>query len=120
MDRKSKREQALDTKVTVDFNEWGVLLHNRGRETSKLFEALHVNVTNVSMEEAACNMERTFVPPPAVKTMDIQPWKEMVKNLVSLLIAEWKRNREVVEQYEYFEGKVRRLEKVPEIAMWCA
>ncbi|KAL2644484.1 hypothetical protein R1flu_012071 [Riccia fluitans] len=92
-------------KMTANFNEWGVLFQNLGRETSKLFEALHVNITNVTAEEMAHNMERIFAPPPIVEAVDIQPWRGMVKNLVGLLMAEWKRNREVVEQCEYFEGR---------------
>ncbi|KAL2624132.1 hypothetical protein R1flu_008377 [Riccia fluitans] len=58
-------------------------------------------------EKAATNLERSFTPPPAMEAMDIQLWKEMVQNLVSLLMGERKRNQEVVEQREFFEGKVR-------------
>ncbi|KAL2644856.1 hypothetical protein R1flu_012443 [Riccia fluitans] len=86
----------LDKKTTVNFNEWGVRLQNLGRETSKLFEAFHVDVASVTMETMARNMEQSFAPPPVVE-IDIQPWKEMMKNLINLLMAKQKKNREVVE-----------------------
>ncbi|KAL2635856.1 hypothetical protein R1flu_007335 [Riccia fluitans] len=49
----------LDTKKPGNFNEWGVL-QNLGRKTSKFFEALHVNVTSITAEEVARNMEKIF------------------------------------------------------------
>ncbi|KAL2641910.1 hypothetical protein R1flu_009497 [Riccia fluitans] len=61
----------LDMRRAVDSNERGILLHNLGRETSKLFEALHVNVTNVLAEEVAYNLKRSFAPPPTVEAVDI-------------------------------------------------
>ncbi|KAL2635768.1 hypothetical protein R1flu_007247 [Riccia fluitans] len=72
-----------------------------------------------SGKAVARNMEQIFAPPLVVE-VDIQPWKEMVKNLINLLMEEKKKNREAVEQRDYFEGKMRRSEKVSEIAMWCA
>ncbi|KAL2643777.1 hypothetical protein R1flu_011364 [Riccia fluitans] len=108
----------LDKKTTVDFNEWEVRLQNLGWKISKLFEAFHVDIASVTAEAVARNMEQIFSPPPVVE-VDIQPWKEMVKNLINLLTAEQKKNREVIEQHDYLEGKLRRSEKVPEIVMWC-
>ncbi|KAL2623797.1 hypothetical protein R1flu_008042 [Riccia fluitans] len=52
----ASRSKPLDMRRAVNFNEWEVLLHNLGRETSKLFKALHVNVTNISTEEVGCNL----------------------------------------------------------------
>ncbi|KAL2622992.1 hypothetical protein R1flu_003197 [Riccia fluitans] len=92
----ASRNKLLDKKMKVDYKEWGVHLQNLGRETSKLFEAFHVEVGNVTVEAVARNMEQIFAPPPVVE-VDIQPWKDMVKNLINLLTAEENKNRKVVE-----------------------
>ncbi|KAL2645371.1 hypothetical protein R1flu_012958 [Riccia fluitans] len=65
------------------------------------------------------NMKEIFAPPPVVE-VDIQPWREMVKNLVKLLTEEQKKNKGIVEQRDYYEGKIMRLEKVPKVTIWCA
>ncbi|KAL2635289.1 hypothetical protein R1flu_006768 [Riccia fluitans] len=44
----------------------------------------------------ARNLRKMFTPPPTVET-DLQPWKEMVRTLVDLLIEERKRIKLVVE-----------------------
>ncbi|KAL2610964.1 hypothetical protein R1flu_022656 [Riccia fluitans] len=46
-------------------------------------------------EAVACNMKEIFAPPP-VAEVDIQLWKEMVKNLIKFLTEEQKKNKEVV------------------------
>ncbi|KAL2613229.1 hypothetical protein R1flu_024921 [Riccia fluitans] len=107
----------LDQKI--DYDEWKIHLESLGRETSKLFEAFHVEVGNVTMEAVARNMREMFAPPP-IAEVDIKPWKEMVKNLITLLTAEQKKNKDVVEQRDFYKGEIRRSKKVPEIAMWCA
>ncbi|KAL2608436.1 hypothetical protein R1flu_027009 [Riccia fluitans] len=101
----ASESKSLDKKTTMDFNDWEVHLQNLGRETSKLFEAFHVEVGSVTAEAMACNMEQIFAPL-LVFEVDIQPWKEKVKNLINLLTAKQKKNREVVEQHDFFEGKV--------------
>ncbi|KAL2632923.1 hypothetical protein R1flu_004402 [Riccia fluitans] len=107
----------LDQKI--DYAEWEICLENLGRETSKLFEAFHVEIGSVTMEAVARNMKEMFTPPPVAKT-DIQPWREMVKTLANFLTEEQKRNKVIVEQRDYFEGKNRCLEKISAIAMWYA
>ncbi|KAL2645365.1 hypothetical protein R1flu_012952 [Riccia fluitans] len=109
----------LDKKLMVDYDDWGIHLERLGQEASSLFEAFHVEVGSVTVEAVARNMKEIFAPPP-IAEVDIQPWKEMVKNLIKLLTEEQKKNKEVVEQRNYYEGKMCRSEKVPEIAMWCA
>ncbi|KAL2651995.1 hypothetical protein R1flu_020123 [Riccia fluitans] len=79
------------------------------------FEAFHVEFGNVTTEAMARNMKEIFAPPP-IAEVDIQPWKEMVKNLIKLLTEEQKKNKEIVEQHDYYEGKIRHSKKVPEIA----
>ncbi|KAL2652104.1 hypothetical protein R1flu_020232 [Riccia fluitans] len=106
-------------KITVDYDDWGIHLESLGRETSKLFEAFHVKVGSVTAEAMARNMKEIFAPPLVVE-VDIQPWREMVKNMIKLLTDEQKKNKEIVEQRDYYEGKIHCLEKVPKIAMWCA
>ncbi|KAL2624357.1 hypothetical protein R1flu_008602 [Riccia fluitans] len=106
----------LAQKITVDYDDWEIFLESLGRETSKLFEAFHVEDGNVTVEEIAHNMKEIFAPPLVVE-VDIQPWKEMVKNMIKLLTAEQKKNKDVVEQRDYYEEKVRHSEKVPENAM---
>ncbi|KAL2636056.1 hypothetical protein R1flu_007535 [Riccia fluitans] len=108
----------LDQKIMIDYEEWGICLESLGHETSKLFEAFHVEVGNVIAEAVAQNMKEIFAPPLVVEA-DIQPWKEMVKNLAKLFTEEQKRNKEIIEQRDYYEGNIRHSEKVPEIAMWC-
>ncbi|KAL2653412.1 hypothetical protein R1flu_021540 [Riccia fluitans] len=103
----------------IDYVEWGIRVENLGRETSKLFEAFHVEIGSVIAEAVAQNMKEMFAPPPVVEA-DIQPWREMMKNLATLLTEEQKRTKVVVEQHDYFVGKARYSEKNPEIAMWCA
>ncbi|KAL2624006.1 hypothetical protein R1flu_008251 [Riccia fluitans] len=115
----ASRSKLLDQKITVDYDDWGIRLENLGWETLKLFEAFHVEVGSVTTEAKARNMKQIFAPL-LVAEVDIQLWKEMVKNMIKLLTAEQKKNKEVVEQRDYFEGKVRRSEKVPKIVMWCA
>ncbi|KAL2602984.1 hypothetical protein R1flu_007955 [Riccia fluitans] len=107
----------LDQKL--DFAEWGNRVESFGRETSRLFEAFHVEIGSMTAEAVARNMKEMFVPPPVVET-DLQPWKEMVRNLSTLLTEEQKRTKAVVEQHGYFEGKDWCSEKIFEIAMWCA
>ncbi|KAL2644197.1 hypothetical protein R1flu_011784 [Riccia fluitans] len=109
----------LAQKRTMDYDDWGIHLESLGRETPKLFEAFHVEVGSVTAEAVARNMKEIFAPPLVVE-VDIQPSKEMVKNMIKLLKAEQKKNKDVVEQRDYYEGKIRHLEKVPKIAMWCA
>ncbi|KAL2629678.1 hypothetical protein R1flu_014364 [Riccia fluitans] len=89
---KASGSKPLDKKTTVDYHDWRGHLENLGRETSNLFEAFHVEVGSVTMEVVAWNMEHIFAPPPNVE-LDIQPWKEMVKNLIKLLTEEQKKNR---------------------------
>ncbi|KAL2622879.1 hypothetical protein R1flu_003084 [Riccia fluitans] len=47
----------LDRKTTVDYRDWGVRLESLGWETSKLFEAFHIEVGSVIAEAVALNME---------------------------------------------------------------
>ncbi|KAL2608312.1 hypothetical protein R1flu_026885 [Riccia fluitans] len=107
----------LDLKL--DFAEWGNRVESFGRETSRLFEVFHVEIGSVTAEAVARNLKEMFTPPPIVET-DLQPWKKMVRNLIDLLTKEQKRIKLVVEQRDYFEGKNQCLEKILEIAMWCA
>ncbi|KAL2613826.1 hypothetical protein R1flu_025518 [Riccia fluitans] len=100
-----RRRRILRSKI--DYDEWGIRLESLGHETSKLFEAFHVEVGSVIAEAMARNMREMFAPPPVAEA-DIQPWKEMVKNLANLLTEEQKRNKAIVEQRDYFEGKTRR------------
>ncbi|KAL2651802.1 hypothetical protein R1flu_019930 [Riccia fluitans] len=116
---KASGSKPLAQKIMVDYNDWGIRLESLGHETSKLFEAFHVEVGSVTVEAMAWNMKEIFTPPPVVE-VDIQPWREMVKNLIKLLTEEQKKNKEIVEQRDFYKGKMRHSEKVPEIAMWCA
>ncbi|KAL2642739.1 hypothetical protein R1flu_010326 [Riccia fluitans] len=79
----------LDLKV--DFVEWGNRVESFSRETSRLFEAFHMEIGSV-----ARNLKEMFAPPPVVET-DLQPWKEMVRTLVDLLTEEQKSIKLVVE-----------------------
>ncbi|KAL2628663.1 hypothetical protein R1flu_013349 [Riccia fluitans] len=97
----------------------GNCVESFGHETFRLFQAFHMEIGSVAAEAVARNMKEMFAPPSIVET-NLQPWKEMVKNLVDLLTEEQKRTKVVVEQRDYFEGKNRCSEKIPEIAMWCA
>ncbi|KAL2644537.1 hypothetical protein R1flu_012124 [Riccia fluitans] len=90
----------------IDYAEWKNRVESLGRETSKLFEAFHVEIGNVTTEAMARNMKGMFAPPPVAEA-DIQPWREMVKTLASLLTEEQKRTRAIVEQRDYFKGKAR-------------
>ncbi|KAL2645520.1 hypothetical protein R1flu_013107 [Riccia fluitans] len=74
----------LEQKTTMNYHDWGVCLKSFGWETSKLFKAFHVEVGSMTMEAITRNMEQVFAPPPVME-VDIQPWKEMVKNLIKLL-----------------------------------
>ncbi|KAL2621665.1 hypothetical protein R1flu_001870 [Riccia fluitans] len=114
---KANGSKPLDHKI--DYDEWGFRLESLGHETSKLFEAFHVEVGNVTAEAVARNMKEMFAPPPVVEA-DIQQWKKMVKNLAKLLTEEQKRNKEIFEQRDYYKGKIQPSEKIPKIAMWCA
>ncbi|KAL2613374.1 hypothetical protein R1flu_025066 [Riccia fluitans] len=107
--------KSLDQKI--DYIEWKNCVESLGRETSKLFEAFSVEVGSVTTEAVAWNMREVFAPPSVVEA-DIQPWKEMVKTLASLLTEEQKRTKAIVEQRDYFKGKARCSEKIPEIEMW--
>ncbi|KAL2628961.1 hypothetical protein R1flu_013647 [Riccia fluitans] len=89
--------QTIFDKITIDNDEWGIRLESLGHETLKLFEAFHVEVGSVTTEAMARNMKEIFAPPLVVEA-DIQPWKEIVKNLIKLLTEEQKRNKEIVEQ----------------------
>ncbi|KAL2611390.1 hypothetical protein R1flu_023082 [Riccia fluitans] len=82
--------------LKVDFAEWGNRVESFSCETSRLFEAFHVEVGSVSIEAVAQNLKEMFAPSPIVET-DLQPWKEMVKTLVDLLTEEQKRIKLIVE-----------------------
>ncbi|KAL2620034.1 hypothetical protein R1flu_000239 [Riccia fluitans] len=56
----------LDQKL--DFAEWGNRVESFGRETSRLFEAFHMEIGSVTAEAVAQNMKEMFVPPPVVET----------------------------------------------------
>ncbi|KAL2612023.1 hypothetical protein R1flu_023715 [Riccia fluitans] len=117
----SKKREASGSKpldLKIDYDEWGIRLESLGHETSKLFEAFHMEVGSVTTEAVARNMREMFAPPPVAEA-DLQPWKEMVKNLANFLTKDQKRNKAIVEQRDYFKGKTRHSEKIPEIAMWC-
>ncbi|KAL2610296.1 hypothetical protein R1flu_028869 [Riccia fluitans] len=88
----------------LDFAEWGDRVENLGLETSRLFEAFHVEIGSVTVEAVARNMKEMFAPPPAVET-DLQLWKETVRNLPTLLTEEQRRTKAVVEQRDYFKGR---------------
>ncbi|KAL2632727.1 hypothetical protein R1flu_004206 [Riccia fluitans] len=88
----------------VDFVEWGNHVESFGHETSRLFEAFHVETRSVSTEAVAWNMKEMFAPPSVVET-ELQLWKEMVRNLADFLTEEQKKIKEVIEQRDYFEGK---------------
>ncbi|KAL2629268.1 hypothetical protein R1flu_013954 [Riccia fluitans] len=105
--------------LRLDFAEWGNRVESLGRETSRLLKAFHVEIGSVAVEAVTQNMKEMFAPPPVVET-DLQPWKEMVKNLADLLTEEQRRTKAVVEQRDYFEGKNRCSEKISEIVMWSA
>ncbi|KAL2653946.1 hypothetical protein R1flu_022074 [Riccia fluitans] len=107
----------LDLKL--DFSEWGNRVESFSHETARLFEVFHVEFGSVTVEAMARNLKEMFDPPPVVET-DLQPWKEMVRNLADLLEEEQKRIKLVVEQRDYFERENRCSEKIPKIAMWCA
>ncbi|KAL2642805.1 hypothetical protein R1flu_010392 [Riccia fluitans] len=107
----------LDQKF--DFAKWENRVESLGREISRLVEAFHVEIGSVTAEAMAQNMKEMFAPPSVIET-DLQPWKEMVRNLANLLMEEQRRTKAVVEQRDYFEGKNRCSEKIPEIAMWYA
>ncbi|KAL2636146.1 hypothetical protein R1flu_007625 [Riccia fluitans] len=79
----------LDKKLTMGYDDWRIRLESLGQETSKLFEAFHVEVGSVTTEAMARNMKEIFAPP-LVAEVDIQPWKEMMKNLIKLLTEEKK------------------------------
>ncbi|KAL2611041.1 hypothetical protein R1flu_022733 [Riccia fluitans] len=80
--------KSLDLKL--DFSEWKNCVESFNRETARLFEAFHVEFGSVTTEAVARNLKEMFAPPPVDKT-DLQPWKEMVRNLVDLLMEERKR-----------------------------
>ncbi|KAL2611425.1 hypothetical protein R1flu_023117 [Riccia fluitans] len=100
----ANRSKALDQKIMMDYEQWEIRLERHGWETSSLFEAFHVEVGSVTVEAMACSMKKIFAPPP-VAEVDIQPWKEMMKNLIKLLTEEQKKNKEVIEQCDYYEGR---------------
>ncbi|KAL2643234.1 hypothetical protein R1flu_010821 [Riccia fluitans] len=107
----------LDQKL--DFAEWGNRVESFGRETSRLLEAFHMEIGSVTVETAARNMKEIFAPPPIVET-DLQPWKEMVRNMADLLTEDQRRTKAIIEQRDYFEEKNWCSEKIPEIAIWRA
>ncbi|KAL2632636.1 hypothetical protein R1flu_004115 [Riccia fluitans] len=115
--KKPSGSKPLDLKL--DFAEWGNRVESFGRETARLFEAFHVEIESVTAEAVAQNLKKMFALPLVVET-DLQPWKEMVRTLADLLAEERKRIKLIIEQRDYFEGKNRYSEKIPEIAMWCA
>ncbi|KAL2607876.1 hypothetical protein R1flu_026449 [Riccia fluitans] len=116
-DGEASGSKPLDLKV--DFAEWKNRVESFSHETGRLFEAFHVEFGSVTTEVVARNLKEMFAPPPVVET-DFQPWKEMVRTLADLLTEEQRKIKLVVEQRDYFEGKNRYLEKISEIAMWCA
>ncbi|KAL2610460.1 hypothetical protein R1flu_029033 [Riccia fluitans] len=110
----SKKCEASGSKLLdqkINYADWGIYLENLGRETSKLFEAFHVEIGSVTVEAMARNMKEMFAPPPIAEA-DIKPWKEMVKNLARLLTEKQKRNKVIIEQCNYFKGKTRYSEKI--------
>ncbi|KAL2654216.1 hypothetical protein R1flu_022344 [Riccia fluitans] len=114
---KASGSKPLDQKF--DFAIWGNRVESLGCETSRLFEAFHVEIGSVTAEAMARNMKEMFAPPPVIET-DLQLWKKMVRNLANLLTEEQRKTKAIVEKHDYFEGKNRCSEKIPEIAMWCA
>ncbi|KAL2612801.1 hypothetical protein R1flu_024493 [Riccia fluitans] len=67
----ANRSKTLAQKRTVEYDDWRIRLENLGRETSKLFEAFHVEVGSVTTEVVAWNMKEIFAPPLVVE-VDIQ------------------------------------------------
>ncbi|KAL2645480.1 hypothetical protein R1flu_013067 [Riccia fluitans] len=57
----------LDRKTIVDYDKWGICLESLVRETSKLFEAFHVEVGSVTAEAMANNMKEIFAAPPVAE-----------------------------------------------------
>ncbi|KAL2636283.1 hypothetical protein R1flu_007762 [Riccia fluitans] len=57
LEGEASENKPLDKKMTVEYHEWGVRLESLGQETSKLFEAFHVEVGNVTAEAVVRNME---------------------------------------------------------------
>ncbi|KAL2610295.1 hypothetical protein R1flu_028868 [Riccia fluitans] len=55
-------------------------------------------------EAVARNMKEMFTPPLVVET-DLQLWKEMVRNLPTLLTEEQRKTKVIVEQRDYFKGE---------------
>ncbi|KAL2612773.1 hypothetical protein R1flu_024465 [Riccia fluitans] len=62
---KASGSKPLDLKI--DYDEWGICLESLGHETSKLFEAFHVEVSIVIAEAVARNMKEMFAPPPVAE-----------------------------------------------------
>ncbi|KAL2620172.1 hypothetical protein R1flu_000377 [Riccia fluitans] len=56
----------LDLKM--DFVEWRNRMESFSRETSRLFEAFHVELGSVTAEAMAWNLKEMFAPPPVVET----------------------------------------------------
>ncbi|KAL2614081.1 hypothetical protein R1flu_025773 [Riccia fluitans] len=115
----SKKRKALIQTVSNSNTKRRMRRNQRRRFLTQHGKEKQVGVGSVTAEAIAQNMEQIFAPPPVVE-VDVQPWKEMVKNLIKVLTAEQKKNWEVVEQRDYFKGKMHRSKKMPEIAMWCA
>ncbi|KAL2651480.1 hypothetical protein R1flu_019608 [Riccia fluitans] len=67
----ASRSKLHDMTMAVTFKKWGIVLHNLGRETSKLFEDFLVNINELSPKEVAHNLERISTPPPAVEAVDL-------------------------------------------------
>ncbi|KAL2649535.1 hypothetical protein R1flu_017663 [Riccia fluitans] len=107
---KASGSKPLSQKRMVDYDDWEIRLESLGRETSKLFETFHMEVGSVTTEAVAQNIKEIFAPPSVVEVV-IQPWREMVKNLVKLLTEEQKKNKGIVEQHDYYEGKIQHSKK---------
>ncbi|KAL2610084.1 hypothetical protein R1flu_028657 [Riccia fluitans] len=70
--RETSGSKPQDTTMTiVDFKEWGILLHNLGRNTSRLFEVLHLKANKLFLEEVTHNLEKIFTPPPTGEALDL-------------------------------------------------
>ncbi|KAL2632747.1 hypothetical protein R1flu_004226 [Riccia fluitans] len=82
---KASGSKSLDHKL--DFAKWGNHVESLGRETSRLFEVFHMEIRSVTTKAMARNMKEMFALPSVVET-DLQPWKEMVRNLATLLMKE--------------------------------
>ncbi|KAL2612533.1 hypothetical protein R1flu_024225 [Riccia fluitans] len=67
---KASGSKPLDQKL--DFAEWGNRVESLGRETSRLFEAFHVEIGSVTAEAVAQNMKKIFTPPPIVETDPVE------------------------------------------------